>query len=65
MESLAREKEARLSIERTQASLSEELARAQQELLSSSQKVKQKMLLQFMGLVLLYCSYSSFLVILY
>ncbi|KAF5461053.1 hypothetical protein F2P56_020880 [Juglans regia] len=39
MESLAREKEARLSIERTQASLSEELARAQQELLSSNQKI--------------------------
>lgn len=42
MDSLTKEKEARLNFERTQASLSEELARAQRELLSANQKVKQK-----------------------
>ena len=41
MDCLAREKEARLNIERSQASLSEELARAQRDLLSANQKVKQ------------------------
>lgn len=39
MDSLAREKEARLNIERSQASLSEELGRAQRELLSANQKI--------------------------
>ncbi|KAK7846158.1 kinesin-like protein kin-14n [Quercus suber] len=39
MDCLAREKEARLNIERTQASLSEELARAQRDLLSANQKI--------------------------
>ena len=41
MDCLTREKEARLNIERSQASLSEELARAQRDLLSANQKVKQ------------------------
>jgi kinesin family protein C1 len=40
MDSLAREKEARLNMERSQTSLSEELARAQRDLLSANQKVK-------------------------
>ncbi|KAG6637507.1 kinesin-like protein KIN-14N isoform X1 [Carya illinoinensis] len=39
MDSLTKEKEARLNFERTQASLSEELARAQRELLSANQKI--------------------------
>ncbi|KAL0000964.1 hypothetical protein SO802_014745 [Lithocarpus litseifolius] len=39
MDCLAREKEARLNIERSQASLSEELARAQRDLLSANQKI--------------------------
>lgn len=43
VDSLAREKETRLNIERSQTSLSEELARAQRELLSSNQKVKLNM----------------------
>lgn len=43
MDSLAREEETRLNIERIQASLSEELARAQRELSSANQKVKNKM----------------------
>ena len=43
MDSLAREKETRLNIERSQTSLSEELAKAQRELLSSNQKVKLKL----------------------
>lgn len=40
VESLAKEKEARLIMERSQASLTEELARAQRELSSANQKVK-------------------------
>jgi hypothetical protein len=43
VDSLAQEKEARLNFERSQASLSEELAKAQRELLSSKQKVKLKL----------------------
>ncbi|XP_062170285.1 kinesin-like protein KIN-14N [Alnus glutinosa] len=39
VDSLAKEKEARLNFERSQASLSEELAKAQRELLSSNQKI--------------------------
>uniref|UniRef100_A0A2N9J3Z5 Kinesin-like protein n=1 Tax=Fagus sylvatica TaxID=28930 RepID=A0A2N9J3Z5_FAGSY len=39
MDSLAREKEARLNMERSQTSLSEELARAQRDLLSANQKI--------------------------
>lgn len=45
MDSFAKEKEARLNFERTQASLTEEHARAQRELFSANQKVKQKMFL--------------------
>lgn len=43
VESLTKEKEARLIMERSQASISEELARAQRELSSANQKVKLKM----------------------
>lgn len=42
VESLTKEKEARLIMERSQASISEELARAQRELSSANQKVKSK-----------------------
>lgn len=40
MESLSKEKEARLDIERSQTSLSDDLGRAQRELQSANQKVK-------------------------
>lgn len=40
MESLTREREARLEIERSQNSLSDELGRVQRELSSANQKVK-------------------------
>lgn len=39
MDSLTREKEARVASERLQASLSEDLRRAQQDITSSNQKV--------------------------
>lgn len=40
MESLVKEKEARLNFERSQATLSEDLERAQRELQTSNQKVR-------------------------
>ena len=40
VESLAKEREARLEIERTQTTLSDDLGRAQRELQSANQKVR-------------------------
>lgn len=58
MESLTSEREARLNIERSQTSLSEELGRTQRELSSANQKVSRICLpvLPFYHRPLLYCT---------